>query len=60
MSLYTQTIPYVPLLRVCYYRFYSYVFRCANKEKSYALALAVAKAFYLAYQVSYHDMHVQF
>ena len=34
-------------------RFYCYVFRCASEDKAYALALAVAKAFYLAYQVSY-------
>lgn len=32
-------------------RFYCYVFRCVSEDKAYALALAVAKAFYLAYQV---------
>lgn len=32
-------------------KFYCYVFRCTSKDKSYALALAVAKAFYLAYQI---------
>lgn len=31
--------------------FYCYVFRCASEDKAYALALAVAKAFYLAYQI---------
>lgn len=34
-------------------RFYCFVFRCATEEKAYALALAVAKAFYLAYQVGH-------
>ena len=38
---------------ICCLRFYCYVFRCASEDKAYALALAVAKAFYLAYQVSY-------
>ncbi len=32
-------------------QFYCYVFRCASKEKAYAVALTLAKAFYLAYQV---------
>ncbi|CAI8006340.1 Low density lipoprotein receptor adapter protein 1 [Geodia barretti] len=31
--------------------FYCHVFRCVSEEKAYALALAVAKAFYLAYQI---------
>jgi hypothetical protein len=31
--------------------FYCYVFRCVSEDKAYALALAVAKAFYLAYQI---------
>lgn len=33
-------------------QFYCYVFRCTSKEKAYAVALTLAKAFYLAYQVS--------
>ena len=32
--------------------FYCYVFKCSSREKAHALALALAKAFYLAYQVS--------
>lgn len=31
--------------------FYCYVFRCMHAEKAYALALSLAKAFYLAYQI---------
>ena len=38
-------------------RFYCYVFRCVSEDKAYALALAVAKAFYLAYQVSPGPVH---
>ena len=34
-----------------FHRFYCHAFRCISEEKAYALALAVAKAFYLAYQV---------
>ena len=44
-----------PVLPVCTgnsNRFYCHVFRCVSEEKAYALALAVAKAFYLAYQVT--------
>lgn len=32
-------------------RFHCYVFSCANKDKAHAIALTVAKAFYLAYQI---------
>lgn len=32
-------------------RFYCHVFRCASADKAYALALSVAKAFYLAFQI---------
>ena len=32
-------------------RFHCHVFSCANKDKAHAVALTVAKAFYLAYQV---------
>lgn len=32
--------------------FYCHVFQCSSREKAHALALALAKAFYLAYQVS--------
>lgn len=37
--------------------FYCYVFRCSSREKAHALALALAKAFYLAYQVSQQDKY---
>ena len=36
-------------------RFYCHVFRCASADKAYALALSVAKAFYLAFQVTLHS-----
>ena len=32
-------------------QFHCHVFRCANKDKAHAVALTVAKGFYLAYQV---------
>lgn len=42
--------------------FHCYVFKCRNEDKAYALALSIAKAFYLAYQIllaergAFHDV----
>ena len=51
-QLISDYIVILPINRLTFhFRFNCYVFQCTNPDKAHTLALAIAKAFYLAYQI---------